>query len=264
MGKVTIEMLIAKKNKSEKITMLTAYDHNTAKVLDEAGIDVILVGDSLGMVALGYGTTLPVTIDEMMHHTKAVSRGVLNAFVVGDMPFMTYQTSVNGAVRNAGRFLKEAGANAVKLEGGKAVCAKIEAMVSAGIPVMGHLGVTPQSVNIQSGYKLQGKTEESADQIYYDALALQEAGAFAVVLECVPAKLAKRITDKLDIPTIGIGAGLDCDGQVLVTDDLLGKSDKVPKFVNKYMDYKGLAAKAVQSYIKDVEKGNFPKEDNWS
>lgn len=259
MKKVTIDYLKEKKTASEKITMLTAYDFATSQLLDKAGVDIILVGDSLGMVALGYETTLPVTLGEMLHHTKAVTRGAKRAFVVGDMPFMTYQTSINKAVKNAGKFLKEAGANGVKIEGGKPVVEKIKAMVEAGIPVMGHLGLTPQSINMLGGYKTQGKTNEEARALMDNALSLQAAGVFSIVLECVPASLGKQITEALNIPIIGIGAGPLCDGQVLVTDDLLGKFEKVPKFAKKYLNMYELASKAINEFINDVHHGKFPE-----
>lgn len=260
MNNVTIDHLNNKKTNGQKITMLTAYDFSTAKLLDDCGVDILLVGDSLGMVALGYETTLPVSLDEMLHHTRAVTRGTKRAFVVGDMPFMSYQTSVDEAVANAGRFLKEAGANGVKIEGGEAVFGKVKAMVAAGIPVMGHLGITPQSVNLQSGYKIQGRTDRQAQRIIDDALGLQEAGAFAVVLECIPGRLAEKITESLDVPTIGIGAGGVCSGQVLVTDDLLGKCENAPKFAKKYMDFNKLAREAINSFVDDVANGSFPGE----
>lgn len=258
MVKVTIDYLKEKKGASKKITMLTAYDFATAQLLDKAGVDLILVGDSLGMVALGYETTLPVTIEEMLHHAKAVVRGAKRAFVVGDMPFMTYQTSANKAVTNAGRFLKEAGAHGVKIEGGKPVFEKVRAMAGAGIPVMGHLGLTPQSVNLLSGYKMQGKTNEAARALVDDALGLQEAGVFSIVLECIPASLGQQITKAVSVPVIGIGAGTGCDGQVLVTDDLLGKFEKIPRFAKKYLDFHRLADKAISKFIADVQKGSFP------
>lgn len=220
------------KQKNEKLSMLTAYDYSTAKIIDEAGINGILVGDSLGMVCLGYEDTLSVTMEDMIHHTSAVTRGAKNTLVVADMPFMSYQTCVYDAVVNAGRLIKEGRAQAVKLEGGIEVCDKIEAIVKASIPVMGHIGLTPQSVNAFGGFKVQGKDEEAAKKLIDEALAIEKAGAFAVVLECVPAKLAAIISEKLSIPTIGIGAGVNCDGQILVYQDMLGVfSDFTPKFV---------------------------------
>ena len=220
--KNTAATLLMRKQSGEKITMLTAYDYTTARIEDECGVDAILVGDSLGMVMLGYENTLPVTMEDMIHHTKAVARGAENAFVVADMPFMSYQTSVYDAVVNAGRLIKEGGAQAVKLEGGAEVCEQIKAIVDASIPVVGHLGLTPQSVNVFGGFKVQGKDYERAAKIADDALLIQEAGACAVVLECIPEKLADLITRELTIPTIGIGAGNECDGQVLVYQDMLG------------------------------------------
>ena len=223
------------KEKHEKLTMLTAYDYSTAKLIDEAGINSILVGDSLGMVCLGYEDTLSVTMEDMIHHTRAVTRGAKNALVVADMPFMSYQTSVYDAVVNAGRLMKEGRAQAVKLEGGKEVVEQIKAIVNASIPVVAHIGLTPQSINAFGGFKVQGKSEEAAKRLLEEARAVEEAGAFAVVLECVPAKLAEFISKQISIPTIGIGAGAGCDGQVLVYQDMLGMySDFVPKFVKQY------------------------------
>jgi 3-methyl-2-oxobutanoate hydroxymethyltransferase len=243
-GKVTTLKLKEMKAQGDKITVLTCYD---------------LVGDSLGMVLLGYASTIPVTMEEMIIHTKAVSRGTINALVVGDMPFMSYQVSVEDSVRNAGRFLKEAGANAVKVEGGREVAATVRAIINAGIPVMGHLGLTPQSINKLGGYKVQGKDETAARIMLDDAMALQEAGAFAIVLECVPATLAKMLTEHLDVPTIGIGAGVQCDGQVLVSHDLLGiYSDFTPKFAKKYAYLHKEIEAAVGSYKNEVKQGDFP------
>lgn len=261
--KVTINTLKEKKQAGEKVTMLTAYDYITAQLLDELGVDLILVGDSLGMVVLGYETTIPVTMDEMLHHTKAVSRGVKRAMVIGDMPFMSYQVSVEDALVNAGRFLKEADAHAVKLEGGQEICPMIERMVKVGIPVMGHLGVTPQSVHQLGGYGVQGKEKEAAKEMIAGAKALDEAGVFSIVLEKVPASLAKRITEAISIPTIGIGAGVNCDGQVLVTQDLLGMFPKfVPKFVKQYANLSEEMRRAISSYIKEVKEGKFPGEEH--
>lgn len=249
------------KERNEKLTMLTAYDYSTAKLIDEAGINGILVGDSLGMVCLGYEDTLSVTMEDMIHHTKAVSRGVKNTLVVADMPFMSYQTSVYDAVVNAGRLIKEGRAHVVKLEGGIEVCPQIEAIVKASIPVMAHIGLTPQSVNAFGGFKVQGKDEEAARNLIEAALAVEKAGAFAVVLECVPAKLAKIITEKLSIPTIGIGAGVDCDGQILVYQDMLGMySDFTPKFVKKYETIGEKMKDAFKNYIEEVKEGVFPQE----
>ena len=251
------------KEKNEKLTMLTAYDYSTAKIIDEAGINGILVGDSLGMVCLGYEDTLSVTMEDMIHHTKAVSRGVKNTLVVADMPFMSYQTSVYDAVVNAGRLIKEGRANVVKLEGGLEVCDKIEAIVKASIPVMAHIGLTPQSVNAFGGFKVQGKDEDAAKRLIEEAIAVEKAGAFAVVLECVPAKLAKIISEKLTIPTIGIGAGSDCDGQILVYQDMLGMySDFTPKFVKKYENLGEKMNIAFKKYIEEVKDGVFPAEEH--
>ena len=251
------------KERNEKLTMLTAYDYSTAKIIDEAGINGILVGDSLGMVCLGYEDTLSVTMEDMIHHTKAVARGAKNTLVVADMPFMSYQTSVYDAVVNAGRLIKEGRAHVVKLEGGVEVCDKIEAIVKASIPVMAHIGLTPQSVNAFGGFKVQGKDEEAAKNLIEAALAVEKAGAFAVVLECVPAKLAAIITEKLSIPTIGIGAGAQCDGQILVYQDMLGMySDFTPKFVKKYEALGEKMNIAFKNYIKEVKDGVFPAEEH--
>lgn len=260
-GKFTVSSFIEFKEKERKISMLTAYDYSTAKLLDEAGVDTILVGDSLGMVMLGYEDTLSVTMDDMLHHTKAVARGVKNAFVIGDMPFMSYHISVEESVRNAGRFIKEAGADAIKLEGGSDVIDKARAIVKAQIPVVGHLGLTPQSVNMFGGFKVQGKSEAQAKKLIEEALLLEEAGCCAVVLECVPEKLAKIVSGKLSIPTIGIGAGKYCDGQVLVIQDMLGMySDFVPKFVKKFADVGTSMKTAVAEYKKEVQDMTFPEE----
>lgn len=248
------------KNK-EKLTMLTAYDYSTAKLMDESGINGILVGDSLGMVCLGYEDTLPVTMEDMIHHTKAVSRGAKNTLVVADLPFMSYQTSVYDAVVNAGRLIKEGGAQAIKLEGGKEMHEQIKAIVNASIPVMGHIGLTPQSVNSFGGFKVQGKSEEAAKKLLEDALYVEKAGAFAIVLECVPVKLAKLVSSKLSIPTIGIGAGDGCDGQILVYQDMLGMfSDFTPKFVKKYANVGEVMKLAFKEYINEVKDGIFPEE----
>jgi 3-methyl-2-oxobutanoate hydroxymethyltransferase len=254
---VSIHDLRAMKARGERFAMLTAYDHPTAQVLDEAGIPVLLVGDSLAQVVLGYPSTIPVTMEEMLHHTRAVSRGVTNALVIGDMPFMSYQISVSEGLRNAGRFLKEAGAHAVKIEGPQIELAT--ALADSGIPVMGHLGLTPQSVNLFGGYKVQGRTEEQAERIALWAKELEEAGAFAVVLECVPSALASRITASLSIPTIGIGAGPDCDGQVLVINDLLGlTAGPGPKFVKRYADVRSTMVEAARRYASEVAAGEYP------
>lgn len=243
----------------KKITMLTAYDFPTAKLLDAAGIDAILVGDSLGNVVLGYGSTLPVTMDDMVHHVKAVVRGVQRAMVVADMPFMSYHVSKKEALRNAGRLIQEAGAGAVKLEGGKEVAKAVEKITGAGIPVMGHLGLTPQSIHQMGGYRVQGKDEAAAQKLLKDARALEEAGAFAVVLECVPTPLAKLVTESIGIPTIGIGAGPHCSGQVLVTHDMLGFYGQFsPKFVKRYANLHEAIMQGLQDYRREVESGDFP------
>ena len=251
------------KQKNEKLSMLTAYDYSTAKIIDEAEINGILVGDSLGMVCLGYEDTLSVTMEDMIHHTSAVTRGAKNTLVVADMPFMSYQTCVYDAVVNAGRLIKEGRAQAVKLEGGIEVCDKIEAIVKASIPVMGHIGLTPQSVNAFGGFKVQGKDEEAAKKLIDEALAIEKAGAFAVVLECVPAKLAAIISEKLSIPTIGIGAGVNCDGQILVYQDMLGVfSDFTPKFVKKYENLGEKMNIAFRKYIEEIKDGVLPAEEH--
>ena len=252
----------AKRN-NEKITMLTAYDYSMAKLIDESGINGILVGDSLGMVCLGYEDTLSVTMEDIIHHTKAVARGAKNALIVADMPFMSYQTSVYDAVVNAGRLIKEGRAQCVKLEGGLEVCDKIEAIVKASIPVMAHIGLTPQSVNAFGGFKVQGKYEEAARRLIEEAKAVEKAGAFAVVLECVPEKLSRLITESISIPTIGIGAGVNCDGQILVYQDMLGLfSDFTPKFVKEYANLGDEMKKAFASYINDVKDCSFPGEEH--
>jgi 3-methyl-2-oxobutanoate hydroxymethyltransferase len=249
------------KEQGEKISMLTAYDYPMACILDECDIDIILVGDSLGNVILGYDSTLPVTMNDMVRHTQAVARGVQKAMIVADMPFMSYQTSVDNALANAGRLLKEGHAQAVKLEGGREHADIVYKMTYAGIPVMAHLGLTPQSVNQLGGYKVQGKNEDAAKNIMRDAKILEEAGAFSLVLECVPEALAKEITAALSMPTIGIGAGVHCDGQVLVINDMLGISGRaVPKFVKKYAELNQEMKKAVKSYISEVKTGAFPDE----
>ena len=257
--KVTTLTYRQKKERGEIITMLTAYDYPTALSMDKAGIDSILVGDSLAMVVLGYENTLPVTMEEMLHHCRAVARGAKTALLVGDMPFMSYQVSIEEALRNAGRFLQEGGMDAVKLEGGRERADAIRAIVSAGIPVMGHLGLTPQSVNQLGGFRAQGKTALAAKRLIEDALILEEAGCFSIVLEAVPARLAELISKKLSIPTIGIGAGAGCDGQVLVTHDLLGLFDRfTPKFVKQYANFHNEMQKAFADYIEDVETKRFP------
>lgn len=257
--RVTTVRLKEMKKRGEKITVLTCYDYSTARALDQAGIDVLLVGDSLGNVLLGYDSTLPVTMEDMIIHTKAVSRGTKNALIVADMPFMSYHVSTSESVRNAGRFLQEAGANAVKLEGGREMAETIQAINAAGIPVMGHIGLTPQSVNKLGGYRVQGKDEATARLILNNALALQDAGVFSIVLECIPAPLARMVSERLDIPTIGIGAGPACDGQVLVIHDLLGLyPDAAPKFVKRYAALHTAIAEAVANYKNEVKEGKFP------
>jgi 3-methyl-2-oxobutanoate hydroxymethyltransferase len=254
--------LVQFKREGKKIIMLTACEYSVARVLDEAGVDVLLVGDSLGMVALGYDTTVPVTMDEMLHHTRAVVRGATRALVIADMPFMSFQESDQLAVHNAGRFLKEAGAQAVKLEGGAEMVSRVQAVVSAGIPVCGHIGLTPQSVHKLGGYRVQGKDQEQANRIYKEARLLEEAGAFALVLECVPAELAKQISQDVMIPVIGIGAGAFCDGQVLVSHDFLGLTvSKTPRFVRKYENLTICIREAVQRFAEDVQNGTFPSDE---
>jgi 3-methyl-2-oxobutanoate hydroxymethyltransferase len=270
--KVSTLELRRKKQRGEVITMLTAYDYPTALLVDRAGLDVILVGDSLGMVVLGYQNTLPVTMEDMLHHCKAVARGAQSALLIGDMPFMSYQVSPEEALRNAGRFLQEAGMDAVKLEGGQERLEAIHLIVSAGIPVMGHIGLTPQSVNQLGGYRPQGRNGKEALHLLEDALALEEAGCFSIVLESLPSRLAALISEKLEIPTIGIGAGPDCDGQVLVTHDLLGLFDRfTPRFVKKYADLYNQMLNAFQVYRDEVLNHQFPAaehcvdmpEDEW-
>lgn len=251
------------KEKGEKISMLTAYDYSTAKLEDESGVTSILVGDSLGNVILGYEDTISVTMEDMIHHGAAVARGAKNALVIIDMPFMSYQTSVYDAVVNAGRLMKEGRAGAVKLEGGREVCPQIKAIVDAGIPVCAHLGLTPQSINAFGGFKVQGKTEAVAKKLLEDALEVEKAGAFAVVLEGIPKKLADLVTERLTIPTIGIGAGNGCDGQVLVYQDMLGMfSDFTPKFVKRYAETGEIMKKAFRQYIEEIQSGVFPSEEH--
>jgi len=259
--RITINRIKEMKQKGEKISMLTAYDYTTAKIIDEAGIPLILVGDSLGMVVLGYESTIPVTMEDMLHHTKAVVRGTKQALVIGDMPFMTYQVSIEDTLRNATRFIQAAGAQAVKLEGGRTVAEKIRRIVDCGIPVMGHIGLTPQSIHQFGGFKVQGKTSEAASRLLEDARAVDEAGAFAVVLETVPAPLAKLITDEISIPTIGIGAGIGCDGQVQVINDILGSfTDFVPRHAKQYAKLADIIRKAVTEYSNEVKAGSFPTD----
>ncbi len=259
--RVTIPQLTEWKKNQRKITALTAYDYTFARLLDESGIDVILVGDSAGMVAMGYENTLPVTMDEMIHYTRGVRRGVQQALLVGDMPFMSYHTSAEDTIRNAGRFIQEGGAEAVKMEGGSRVLDKISAVVQAGISVMGHVGLTPQSVHQFGGYRVQGKNYLDARQIKKDGLDLQKAGVFSLVLEGIPMDLAAEITAELEIPTIGIGAGPHCDGQILVTQDMLGMNlDFAPKFIKKYGELGTAIRSAVQDYVDEVQSGGFPDE----
>ena len=261
--KNTTTSIMQMKNSGHRICMLTAYDYTTARLLDEAGVNTILVGDSLGNVILGYEDTISVTVEDMIHHSAAVARGAKNALVVTDLPFMSYQTSVYDAVVNAGRLMKEGRAGAVKLEGGKEVCPQIKAIVSAGIPVVAHLGLTPQSINTFGGFKVQGKTETAAKKLIEDAKAVEEAGAFLLVLECVPAKLAKLVTESINIPTIGIGAGAGCDGQVLVIYDMLGMfSDFKPKFVKHFANAGDVIREAVKTYIAEIDDGTFPAEEH--
>jgi 3-methyl-2-oxobutanoate hydroxymethyltransferase len=261
--KNTVQTWKEMKRNGQRIATLTAYDYSTAKLEDEAGIHGILVGDSLGNVILGYPDTISVTMEDMIHHGAAVARGIQNALLMIDMPFMSYQTSVYDAVVNAGRLMKEGRANAVKLEGGKEVCPQIKAIVDAGIPVVAHLGLTPQHVNAFGGNKVQGKSEKAAAEIIEAALAVQEAGAFAVVLECIPGKLAQIITDKLEIPTIGIGAGVGCDGQILVYQDMLGMfSDYTPKFVKHFANVGDAMKGAFADYIREVQEGSYPAEEH--
>jgi 3-methyl-2-oxobutanoate hydroxymethyltransferase len=257
--KTSTSSLLKKKKNGEKITVLTAYDYSTGRLLDEAGVDVALVGDSLGMVVLGYDSTLPVTMEDMLHHTRAVCRGVRRAMVVGDMPFMSYQISPDEALANAGRFLQEAGAQAVKLEGGAPMADTIRRIVDAGIPVMGHLGMTPQSVHQFGGFRVQGKQQADAERILNDARILQEAGVFSIVLELIPAELAKEVTAAVSVPTIGIGAGPHCDGQVQVINDILGLYGEFhPRHAKRYADFTDIISKALKTYVDEVKSGIFP------
>lgn len=260
--KNTVLTFSKKKSEGKKITVLTAYDYTMAKLFNDSGVDIILVGDSLGNVILGYEDTLSVTMDDMVRHCSAVARAADKAMVVADMPFMSYQPSVEEALRNAGRLMREGRANAVKLEGGTRVCPQIRAMVDAGIPVMAHLGLTPQSINAFGGYRVQGKTQNQAAKMLEEALAVQEVGAFSLVLECVPMQLASLITQKLNIPTIGIGSGAGCDGQVLVAQDMLGMTTgSVPKFVKCFAPVGEIIKKAASDYIQEVENGTYPAEE---
>ncbi|MCD6441811.1 MAG: 3-methyl-2-oxobutanoate hydroxymethyltransferase [Candidatus Marinimicrobia bacterium] len=260
-NKIRVSTILRRKSEGVKITALTAYDYTFGYLIDEAGVDLILVGDSCGNVCAGYETTLPVTVEELIYHTRSVKRGVKRALLVADMPFMSYQETVEQALHNAGRFMKEGGAEAVKVEGGEHICTTVRRMVDIGIPVMGHLGFTPQSVHEFGGYKIRGKDEKEAARIKQDALALQDAGAFSIVLEKVPSLLAKEVSESLKIPTIGIGAGPDCDGQILVSYDLLGLYDKIDlKFVRRYAKLADDVRKSVSEYCKDVCEGRFPSE----
>ncbi len=257
--KITILNLKSKKEKGKSITMLTAYDYPTGLLVDQAGIDIILVGDSLAMVVLGHENTVAVTMDEMLHHCKAVARGAKNPLLVGDMPFMSYQVDVKEAIRNAGRFLKEGGMDVVKLEGGRDMAPTVKGIVDAGIPVMGHIGLTPQTISKLGGYRVQGKDVATAKALIDDGLALEEAGAFSLILEAIPGPVARLITERVGIPTIGIGAGPDCDGQVLVTHDLIGLFDRfVPKFVKQYTNTFSSIIEALESYRDEVVAGTFP------
>jgi len=257
--KVTIAELNRKKEKGEKITMMTAYDYPTAQFVDQAGIDTILVGDSLGMVMLGYDSTVPVTMEEMLHHCKAVSRGVKGSFIIGDMPFMSYQINAEQAVANAGRFLKEAGCDSVKIEGGTEIAPVVNSIVRAGVPVCGHIGLTPQTATMLSGFKVQAKDAESARKLLKSAKDLEEAGAFMIVMECIPDIVAERITKEVKIPTIGIGAGKHCDGQVLVYHDVVGLFERfTPKFVKQYVQLAPMIREALLHYKREVEEGTFP------
>lgn len=261
--KITTTDVRRKKEEKRPITMLTAYDYPTARLVDEAGVDLILVGDSLGNVVLGYDSTIPVTMADMLHHTRAVTRGVTRALVVGDMPFLSYHLDRAETLRNAGRFLQEAGARAVKVEGGREVAESVRAVVSAGIPVMGHLGLTPQSVHQLGGYRVQGRDADAARRLLEDARILEAAGVFAIVLECVPVQLAQEITAAVQVPTIGIGAGPHCDGQVLVTHDLLGLYGNFkPKFVKRYAELHQEIGRALREFKEDVESGRFPAEEH--
>ncbi len=263
MAKLTIPEIKDKKVRKEKITMLTAYDYPLAKIIEKAGIDILLVGDSLGNVVLGYESTVPVTMDEMLHHAKAARRGAPDTFLIGDMPFLSYQVSNEDAVKNAGRFIKEAGCDAVKIEGGSNVKEQIAAILKAGIPVLGHLGLTPQTATMLGGLKVQGRDLSSAESICRDSLILEKIGCFAVILECIPHQLAKIISEKLTIPVIGIGAGNFCDGQVLVTHDMLGLISRFkPRFVKQYLDLNSQIEDAVNRFKSDIENNEFPGEEH--
>ena len=260
--RVTINDIRDMKQNGDKIAVLTAYDYPTAKIIDSCNIPIILVGDSLGNVVLGYETTIPVTMDDMIHHCKAVVRGAEHALIVGDMPFMTYHTSIEDALRNAARFIQEAGVQTIKLEGGITVADTVKRLVDCGIPVMGHIGMTPQSVNQLGGHLVQGKKLEAAQRLIDDAKALEQAGAFSVVLESVPARLAALITQNISVPTIGIGAGPACDGQVLVINDILGLTDFTPKLAKQYVNLKDIMTQAVTAYREDIKSGQFPTKEN--
>jgi len=263
MAKITVNDFLRKKAERKKISMITAYDYPFALIADEAGMDAILVGDSVGMVVQGLENTLPVTMDEMIYHVKMVSRAVKNAMVIGDMPFMSYHGSKDEAVKNAGRFLKEAGASAIKIEGGAEVEGLIRAMTRADIPVMAHIGLTPQAIHRMGGFKVQGRSEEAAKRLIEESHMVEDAGAYALLLEAIPMDLAKRITEELSIPTIGIGAGPHCDGQVLVLHDVLGLFERfVPKFVKRYADLRKVALDAMTTYRDEVEKGLFPLDEH--
>ena len=260
--KLTIQDIIMMKQNGEKISMLTAYDASFAGLIDASGIEVVLVGDSLGMVLLGYDSTIPVTMEEMLHHCRAVNRGIKRAVMVGDMPFMSYQVSESEAITNAGRFLKESGCDAVKLEGGTEMCDKVKAISLAGIPVMGHIGLTPQTASQLGGYKVQGRDADSARKLLQSARDLEASGAFSIVLECIPAELSEVITKAVSIPTIGIGAGKHCDGQVLVTHDMVGMFEKfIPSFVKQYANLASQIKEAVATYNEEVKNGSFPSEE---
>jgi len=261
--KLTIQDIITMKKNGENVSMLTAYDASFAGLIDAAGIDMVLVGDSLGMVLLGYNSTIPVTMEEMLHHCRAAGKGVKRAVLVGDMPFMSYQVSESEAISNAGRFLKEAGCDAVKLEGGTEMCATVEAIVKAGIPVMGHIGLTPQTASQLGGFKVQGKDADSSRRLLQSARDLETAGAFSIVLECIPAQLSEAITRAVSIPTIGIGAGKHCDGQVLVTHDMVGMFEKFrPSFVKQYINLAPQIMEAVATYHEEVKSGSFPDDEH--
>ena len=260
--KLTIQDIIMMKQNGEKISMLTAYDASFAGLIDASGIEMVLVGDSLGMVLLGYDSTIPVTMEEMLHHCRAVNRGIKRAVMVGDMPFMSYQVSESEAINNAGRFLKESGCDAVKLEGGTEMCDKVKAISLAGIPVMGHIGLTPQTASQLGGYKVQGRDADSARKLLQSARDLEASGAFSIVLECIPAELSEVITKAVSIPTIGIGAGKHCDGQVLVTHDMVGMFEKfIPSFVKQYANLASQIKEAVATYNEEVKNGSFPSEE---